>query len=347
MRPSVSILLPVLNEAADIGACLASLRSQDYPAVAEILVADGGSTDGTREILAGLSGSLPSLVVIDNPDRVQSFGLNRLIELASGKISVRTDAHTTYAADYVSRCIAALETSGADLVGGSMLPTGTSPRERAIAAAMTSLLAVGPAAFRREGAAGDADTVYLGAFRTETLRTFGGYRHLPSGVAEDADLAYRIRRAKGRIVLDPAIRSAYRPRSSFRGLWRQFRRYGRGKAEMRYLNGRFPSWRPWAPSALLLGLVAGIVIGLSGLSWWPLAALTAVWVLALGLGARKSDHPVLTMWAIAIIHVAYGFGLIWGLLAGRRAVSHLTAMGGVGPPIHPPTQDLHRDPQEG
>ena len=244
-RPTVSILLPVFNEVTHIRECLASLYTQTYPAIIEILVAEGGSSDGTREILAELSLTNPSLTVVENPDRLQSHGLNRLIASARGEISVRIDAHSTYADDYVSRCVDALETSGAALVGGPMIPIGSTARERAIAAAMTSPVAVGRSAYRRDGAAGEADTVYLGAFATATLRTFGGYRHLPSGVAEDTDLAYRIRKAGGRIVLDPAIRSTYRPRSSFRGLWRQFRRYGQGKAEMLYLNRRFPS-RPWA-----------------------------------------------------------------------------------------------------
>lgn len=344
MTPTVSILLPVFNEAASIELCLASLRAQNYPVIIEILVAEGGSDDGTSDIVSAVAARDPRVRMIANPDRLQSHGLNRLLALARGEIIVRADAHTEYAADYVSRCVAVLAETGADLVGGPMLPSGTTAMEKAVAVAMTSPVAVGGAAFRRRGAAGPVDTVYLGALATATLRRHGGYRHLPSGVAEDADLAYRIRRAGGRVWLDPAIRSAYRPRSTLGALWRQFRRYGVGKAEMLYLNGEFPSWRPLAPLLLMAGMLGGVVVGAAGISWWPLAGIVAIWVAAVGVGSLRSQSPVRTTAAIATMHAAYGIGLAVGLLRGRSGVA---AVRSAAPPADPPTDDLDRDPQDG
>ena len=224
------------------------------------------------------------------------------------------------------------------MVGGPMLPEGRTPIEDAIAAAMLSPIGVGNSPYRRPNIAGDADTVYLGALPLEGLRAAGGYRRLPSGVGEDADLAYRLRRGGGRIVLDPTISSKYRPRSSFRALWRQFWRYGRAKAEMLYLHGRFPSWRPVGPLLLLLGLSSAIGAGVVGWSWRPLLTLGATYLAAIIAGSARSPRPVRTTAAMAIMHLSYGSGLSWGLLTGWRAVA---AMRRAGPAGGAPAGDLH------
>jgi glycosyltransferase involved in cell wall biosynthesis len=342
MTASVSLLLPVYNEQAHIEACIAALRAQDHPGIVEILVAEGGSTDATPRLLAQMAQGSPPLVVVDNPDRNQAPGLNRLIERARGDVAVRIDAHTTYAPDYVSRCVAALSTSHAAMVGGPMIPQGETRREKAIAAAMSSPVGIGNSPYRRPDAAGEADTVYLGAFRIETLRALGGYRQFPSGVAEDTDLAYRVRATGGRVILDPAISSRYRPRSTYRSLWRQFWKYGRAKAEMLYANGRFPSWRPLAPLALILLVVAGIGWGAVTAVWWPLLGVLALWLGAVVVGAVRSRHVAGTALAILVMHASYGLGLGWGLLAGRGFVRGLAAMRGPDPGADPPTDQLDR-----
>ncbi|MGH8928595.1 MAG: glycosyltransferase, partial [Acidimicrobiia bacterium] len=136
--PSVAVMLPVLDEAASIDACMESLASQDYQGPLEILVADGGSTDDTLERIAAWSERLPRLRVFENPERVQSAGLNLLAEVAHSDILVRTDAHTTYAPDYVSRSVAALDQAGLAAVGGPMVPEATSGFGRAVATAFRS-----------------------------------------------------------------------------------------------------------------------------------------------------------------------------------------------------------------
>ncbi|HSL27414.1 MAG TPA: glycosyltransferase family 2 protein [Acidimicrobiia bacterium] len=308
--PSVAVMLPVLNEAGNIDACLASLAAQDYPGSIDVLVADGGSTDDTLERLASWSERLPRLRIFENPDRAQSAGLNLLAEVAHAEILIRADAHTRYAPDYVSRSVAALEESGAAAVGGPMVPEGTTPLGRAVAAAFRSPLAIGTARFHHATEPTEADTVYLGAMRKTTWESIGGMRTLPSLVAEDADYYYRLRKAGGRVLIDPAIRSTYQPRQDLAGLWRQFYRYGVGKADMLYINGEFPSWRPLAPLALILGLGAGVfgaVFGRPGLLIGGLAA----W-LAVVLVASRLRPLVLT--ATAVMQLAYGLGLLRGLL---------------------------------
>jgi succinoglycan biosynthesis protein ExoA len=326
--PSVTVLLPVLDEAGTIDACLASLAAQDYTGPISVAVADGGSRDGTLDEVGRWSGRL-AIEIVPNPRRSQAHGLNVAAAAARGDILIRADGHTTYAPDYLRRSVDALLSSDAVAVGGRLTPEGRTPFGAAVAAAMTSPFGVGPGRFHHSDERGHVDTVYLGAFRRADLMSVGGFRAFPSGAVEDADLYFRWRQQGRKVLLDPSIRSRYRPRATPGALARQFFRYGQGKAEMLHVNGRWPSWRPVAPLLLLVGLVGFASVGASGLSWWPLMGLVCVWLLvvaaAAGRGARSFGVWARTAAAIAIMHLSYGIGLLGGLLhrpsSVRRAVS--------------------------
>jgi len=317
--PSVTIILAVLDEAESIDACLGSLAAQDYPGDLTVVVADGGSGDDTRIRIAAWMGRV-RLTVIDNPRRRQAFGLNLAAAASAGEILVRADGHTTYAPDYVSTVVRALEESGAGAAGGPMTAVGSTRFGAAVAAAMRSPFATGPGRFHRTGAGGDVDTVYLGAFRRDTFMELGGYRALPSGAGEDADFYFRMRRRGLRIRLDPAVRSEYRPRQRVGALWLQHFRYGRAKAELLWANGVFPSLRPLGPALLVAALVAGIATG-PMVGWWPLGMVGAAWLLVLGAAAATAPRLAPgVMLAAAVMHLAYGLGLWWGLLRGPQPV---------------------------
>ncbi len=306
----------MLNEAASIDACLASLAAQDYPGPWEILVADGGSTDDTIERIGTWAEQL-RIRVFDNPDRLQSRGLNLLAQVAGDQILVRTDAHTTYAPDFISASVQSLLASGADAVGGPMRPEATTPFGRAVARAYRSKLGIGPARFHHSETPVEADTVYLGAMQRSTYIDLGGMRTFPSRVAEDADFYYRLRAGGGQVLLDPAIKSTYHPREKASDLWRQFYHYGLGKADMLQVNGEFPSWRPFAPLALILGALLGLAVGIVFSFWWPLLILVGLWLVALIVGAGGQPLGIA---AIAIMHVSYGLGLLRGLLRSPNSV---------------------------
>lgn len=310
--------MPLLNEAAGLDEVMESLQGQDYPGDWELVAVDGGSRDGTVARLLAWVERMPRLLVIPSPrgDRDLTDSLNLAAESATGEIAVRADAHTLYEADYLRRNVEALQKSGADLVGGPMRPQGIGPFGKAVAQAMSNPWVVGPARYRRVAARGPADTVYLGAMRRGRLLQLG-YRRLPSGVAEDADLAYRIRGRGGAVMLDPGIRSVYRPRSTPAALWRQFYRYGRGKAEMLYANRELPSLRPLAPLALVLGLVlsgsSGPILGW----WWPLPLAAGTWAVYLAIVTRAN----LRCWAAAaIMQLSNGLGIAAGLALGPGRV---------------------------
>lgn len=314
--PPVCVILPVLDEYDAIDACLGSLRAQDYTGEVTVTVAEGGSTDGTVERLERWRSEWPALDVIANPDRVQSRGIWLAAIETDAEILVRADAHSTYAPDYVTRSVETLLETGAVAVGGSMRPAAANGFGAAVAGAMTHPLGIGPAPFHSDAEGRRAvDTVYLGAFRRSDFLEVGGMRTLPSRVAEDADLYYRWRKAGRRIILDPGIHSTYTPRRTPTALWRQFHRYGRGKADMLIVNGEFPSFRPLAPIALVIGIAAGIAM--LPISVWPLLALLAVWI---GVLAAAMQFRPVTVAAAMIMHLAYGIGLLGGLLRRPSSV---------------------------
>jgi len=315
-RPSVSVILAVWNEVESIDGVLADLLGQDYTGPLEVVVADGGSDDGTREKLDAWAGRDERLTVLDNPARRQAHGLNLAAEEAKGEILVRADGHTAFAPDYVRASVTALEETGG-AVGGRMFPVGRTSFGRAVAAAMKSPLTMGPGRFHHSMIREEVDTVYLGAMQREWFETLGGFRAFPSGTSEDADLYFRWRRHGGKVYVDPSISSEYTPRDTPGSLWRQYFRYGRGKAEMLWVNGAFPSWRPLAPLALVIGLFIFVVVGLVTGSWVPVLTLAGLWFLLLVWVAMRGDEPAArVLLAAGIMHLAYGLGELWGLVRG-------------------------------
>ena len=322
-QASVSVILPVLNEIESIDDVLNDLLAQDYGGPFEVIVADGGSSDGTLARLDEWHQRDPRIKVIDNPRRRQAIGLNLAATSSTGTVLVRADGHSRYAPDYVSQSVRVLaEVGGA--VGGRMSPMGETAFGQAIAAAMRSPLTMGPGRFHHATTREEVDTVFLGAFDRTDFEELGGFR-LFAGTTEDADFYFRWRQTGRKVFVDPTIVSTYRPRDTAGALWHQYFRYGWGKAEMLWLNGRLPSLRPLAPMALILGLMVFLVVGVFTSVWWPLALALIAWILLLAwVSIRSQESPLKVMIAAAIMHLSYGFGIVWGLLRGPGSTRRLS-----------------------
>src|SRR5579863_10491961 len=98
--PFVSIVIPCRNEKSYIPGCLDSVLAFDYPKDRlEVLVSDGMSQDGTRDILEGYQRAHPMIRMLDNVRKVTPCALNLAIKQARGDVIVRLDAHAEYPID--------------------------------------------------------------------------------------------------------------------------------------------------------------------------------------------------------------------------------------------------------
>lgn len=329
--PFVSVVLPVRDEAPFLPRCLEALAHQTYPRERfEVIVADGGSRDGSAAIAEAYAARGLPLRVLPNPAGTTPAGLNVGVRHARGEVIVILGARAEVAADFLARSVAALARTGADAVGGVVESSPWAGREtstaRAIALALRSPFGVGDARYRYARREQEVDTVNYGAYRRAVFARVGLFDETMTWV-EDDEFNYRLRAAGGRLVLVPEVRVRYTARPDLRALWRQQFRWGLNKprvaqrhpAQMRPRHA-VPAlfvatvlgsalMAPWLrPARLLLGAVLGA---------YALAAALAT-ALA-GRAARRGGAgvpwPVLLRlpFAFATMHLAYGTGTLLGL----------------------------------
>ncbi len=325
-QPSVSILIPTLNEERHIGDVLEACIAQTYPAeLIEVFVVDGGSTDDTRKEFDRFVGRLPALAWLDNPDRRQADGLNLASNQSAGEVLVRWDAHARYPDDYVENAVRLLQDPGVDVVGGQWTPTGTSTFEDAAAAAMASRIGVGSDRYAPVDRRRVVDTVSCGVMTRETFDAVGGFDTSLWPAGEDADLMFRIRAEGGVVVLDPTLEVLYFPRGTTRELARQYYGYGLAKAAMLLKHRAFPSLRPLAPALLVGALVASVVSPWPGGSTkWIISAYGGVLVVGSIVSVQGSLSRRLRAAGVApLMHIPYGVGVWVGV--GSAAVGLLAS----------------------
>ena len=319
----VSVIVPCLNEAPYVRSFLTGLRRQSLsPGIElEVILADGGSEDGTREVLREYASRHSQIRLLDNPRRIVSTGLNRAIQAATGSIIIRMDVHTRYASDYVAQCVRALRTSSADNVGGPWAAEGTGYISEAVALVFDSWLVSGGGRAHSKTYEGPVDTVYLGCWRKETFEKCGLFDESLVR-SQDNELNLRIRRLGGTVWQTPRIRSWYTPRSSLKSLFKQYTQYGYWKARVIRKHRLPASPRQLVPGAFvatLLALAGAGLVSEGGRSL--LVLLSAGYGLAVLLGALGAYRgpgtlrllPVLPL-VFGSIHLGYGYGFLRGFL---------------------------------
>ncbi|MFC9288689.1 glycosyltransferase family 2 protein [Streptomyces sp. NPDC057052] len=316
--PAVSVIMPVLNEERHLRGAVQAILAQEYAGEMEVVIALGPSTDRTDEIAAELVADTATdankrVHTVPNPTGRTPAALNAAIKASRHPVVVRVDGHGMLSPNYIATAVRLLEETGAQNVGGIMHAEGENDWEHAVAAAMTSKIGVGNAAFHTGGQAGPAETVYLGVFRREALEQQGGYNE-EFIRAQDWELNFRIREAGGLIWFSPELKVSYRPRPSVKALAKQYKDYGRWRHVVaRYHEGSI-NLRYLAPPTAVCAIAAGTVVGavLTPLGFLiPGGYLAAIALGSLPAGRglplkARLQIPV----ALATMHMSWGFGFL-------------------------------------
>ncbi len=322
----VSIVVACRNEEAFIGDCLDSILANDYPKdLLEVLVVDGVSDDGTRVIVESYSERFPFVRLVDNPRRLASTAFNLGIQHAFGDVVMIMGAHSTYATDYISRCVRASTESGADNVGGiiRVMPRTPGLLGNALAFALGHRFGVGNAHFRCEtNRRRWADTVFGGCYRREVFEKVGLFNE-QLVFNQDIEFNLRLGRAGGRILLDPEIVSDYQARSDLKSFWKHNFRNGSWVVfSLLFCDGIPFSWRHLIPLGFVTALVGFGTLSfiLPHFSWMFLGIsvsyLTASLIVSGAIAVRERDfrYFVVMPLAFASLHVAYGLGSLTALV---------------------------------
>jgi succinoglycan biosynthesis protein ExoA len=323
-QPLVSVVVPVRNEAGFLGRCLDSILAQTYPAGRiEVVVVENGSTDGTRALAAARAEGCDRVRLVISDARNQAAAMNHGIGTSRGDVIARVDGHSYLDPGYVQTAVAALqrhpEAAG---VGGPFLPAGETLVERVTGLARSSRIGVG-GGYGADHAEDEhpVPTVQCGAYRREALLAVGGF-DVAMAYGEDEELNWRLLQQGYTIMLVPALRQYYRPRASFGALGRQYWNYGQGRVSVVRKHPEFLRPRHLAPSALVVTImtfaIGGLLTPLAARTLAMLLGLYAVALAAAGLSTpAKWRERMLLPFAVAIMHLGYGMGMLWGFVDQR------------------------------
>lgn len=321
----LTVICPVYNEEKYIAQFIESLLQQDYSKDdLEILLVDGMSQDRTREIVAGYTEKYPFIRLIDNPDKIVPYAMNRGIEEARGDVIMRLDAHASYQPDYFSVLVDGLRRLKADNVG-TVCKTDVlnkTPKTLAIREVLGNKFGVGNSTFRtgidREQ---EVETVPFGCWPREVFEKYGKY-DVRLVRNQDIELNKRIIRGGGKIYILPYTYCTYLARETWRALAKN--NYGNGKWNILtvYYTKTFSSLslRHFIPLLFLLSLIVPLLLAFL---WWPFVLISVASLIAymgllsmvsLKLALSKHLNFVYLFVTFVVLHISYGWGSLIGIL---------------------------------
>lgn len=320
--PTVSVIVPCLNESKRIRLLLDAIAAQTYPLEKlDITIADGGSTDNTREVVTNFASSKPLLQIkiIENPSVTIPSALNRAIQSSTGEVILRLDAHSAPMPDYITLSVEALVQGKGDNVGGIWIIKQSKSDwiSRAISVAAANPIGVGNARYRYTDHAGYVDTVPFGCFYRRLIDRIGMFDETLL-TNEDYEFNTRVRNAGGKIWLDPAIQCVYYSRDSLTKLIKQYYRYGFWKYKMLKRYPKTILWRQALPPLFLLSLIFGSLISLVYAPFFIMVELELLvyllCIVAAGIyeAVRKKDAALITGFPLAVVsmHFSWGAGFL-------------------------------------
>lgn len=323
VSPQVSVIIPCRNETHFIDQCLESVLASEYPPERlEVIVADGMSSDGTRQQLEVHAARDTRVRLIDNPAGKTPQALNRAIAAAHGEFILRLDAHAWIAPDYIPRAVRNLEDWGADCVGGAMRTV--TPDSSAVAQAIRIVLSqpfgVGNARFRiGSDEPRWVDTVFGACWKREVFERIGGFDERLER-SQDIEFSGRLRRAGGTILMSPEMKIDYHAPATLGRFWRH--NWSNGVwaiLPFAHVSGMVVRWRHLTPLALVLALATSMAAtAWTGRGWlaWTIAGPYLAANLVASVAAAWKERSIALAFrmpvAFASLHFVYGAGSLWG-----------------------------------
>jgi glycosyltransferase involved in cell wall biosynthesis len=331
--PKVTVVIPMMNEKTYIGRCLEAVLEQDYPGdLVEILVVDGGSNDGSAEIVGRYSQQHLNVRLLGGPGVNCPAAMNIGVKNSTGQFIAKVDAHGYVAKDYLSRSVEYLiENEDIKCVGGPIRPIPETITGKANALARSSRFGVGRGIYSVKHGIEFADTVQCGVYKKKALDEVGLFdESLQFG--EDEEVNWRLRKMGYKIVVTPDIRFLYFPRNTFKKLFRQYFNYGVMRVAVIKKHGDFLRTKHLVPAVFVVSLVLTAMLALfGGLPGSIFIGILLSYVgLSLGFSlAIGANEDWQCLWRLpvsfAALHFGYGLGFLIGLarsvVAGQKKIA--------------------------
>ena len=323
--PFVAIILPCRNEEKFISKCLDSIIQQDYPKEKmEILAVDGMSDDNTRNIIKQYTNKYPFIKLLDNPKKITPVAFNIGIKNSNGEFIIIMGSHAKYENNYISKCVETSIKYKADNVGG-VLKTISKKNNiiaKSIIECLSNSFGVGASHFRKGlNKITEVDTVFGGCYKKNIFKKIGLFNENLIR-SQDMELNIRLKKASGKILLNPEIISYYYPKSTLKEFFKH-----------NFIDGVWAIYplkfvkiplkiRHYIPLFFVLLL---IISGMFGI-FFPLFFSSFLLIIGLYLMANlyfsakiaynKKDIKYLFLMPITFIcrHFGYGLGSAWGLI---------------------------------
>ena len=316
----ISIIIPIRNEQEKISGTINSILSQSYEGEIEIIIVDGMSNDGTREIINSYKEKYSYIKIIDNPEKYVSTGFNRALSISKGEIIIRIDGHAEAGKDYIVNCIKVLKNIDADCVGGFTHHHSNTLIGKHISVAQSSKFGTGGASFRTSFKYGSyVDTLAFGAYKRNVFLRNGGYdEELIKN--QDEEFNYRLIQNGGKIWMDTSINSRYYVRDSLLKLFSQYYYYGFYKVRVFQKIRSIFSFRHFVPPIFVFTLISFIVIGIFQKILLPILFLGGGYLFmnitfsVYESVKHKTKSLVLLPIIYFIMHFSYGLGFLAGLV---------------------------------
>ena len=321
-NPFITYIAPIRNESLFIERMIKSIINQnnnnfDF----EIIVADGMSTDGTRNIINRLMKTVNEIKLIDNPEKIVSTGFNRALSISKGDYIIRIDGHAELATDFLQNSLRELKITNADCVGGPIINIATGIIGNAIAIAQQSKFGVGGVAFRENNNIGKyVDTLAFGTYKRNVFKKIGGY-DIELLRNQDDEFNFRMLQQDLKIWLHPSIKSYYYPKNSIHRLFMQYFQYGFFKIRVFQKRSAAASFRHIIPLIFIINLFFAIYSLLVTDFYMPIIILGVFYtsisiVFSIREALKNFDNGFSLIFlpiCFLTLHIAYGLGSFIGL----------------------------------